>query len=74
MQLISLLENNSEPEIIQSEVFEIAKKYNIKPRLFFQLIYRILLGSDKGPRLGKYIIDADKTTIITKLKALITKS
>lgn len=74
LQLISLLENNSEPEIIQSEVFEIAKKYNIKPRLFFQLIYRILLGSDKGPRLGKYIIDADKTTIITKLKALITKS
>ena len=74
LELISLLETNSDPEIIQTKVFNIAKDNDIKPRLFFQLIYRILLGSDKGPRLGKYIIDADKTAIISKLKSLLKKS
>ena len=74
MQLISLLEKNSDPEKIQNEVFEIAKKNNIKTKLFFQLIYRILLGSNKGPKLGKYIVDTDKEAIIIKLKSSLTKS
>lgn len=74
LELISLLEKNSDPEKIQNEVFEIAKKNNIKTKLFFQLIYRILLGSNKGPKLGKYIVDTDKEAIITKLKSSLTKS
>ena len=71
LEIITLLEKNSDPEVIQSEIFEIAKSNDMKPRALFQLIYQILLGSNKGPRLGKYIIDADKSTITKKIKAAI---
>ena len=70
-EIITLLENNSDPEVIQSEIFEIAKANNLKPRILFQLLYQILLGSNKGPKLGKYIIDADKTKITKKIKSAI---
>ncbi len=70
-EIITLLENNSDPEVIQSEIFEIAKANNLKPRILFQLLYQILLGSNKGPKLGKYIVDANKTKITKKIKAAI---
>ena len=70
-EIIMLLEKNSDPDVIQSEIFEIAKSNDMKPKMLFQLIYQILLGSNKGPRLGKYIIDADKSKIIKKIKSTI---
>ena len=70
-EIVTLLEKNSDPDVIQSEIFEIAKSNDMKPRVLFQLIYQILLGSNKGPRLGKYIIDADKSKIIKKIKSTI---
>ena len=70
-EIITLLEKNSDPDVIQSEIFEIAKSNDIKPRILFQIIYQIILGSNKGPKLGKYIIDADKTKIMKKIKSSI---
>ncbi|RMF32136.1 MAG: lysine--tRNA ligase, partial [Candidatus Nitrosothermus koennekii] len=42
---------------IQSNIFNIARNNGIEPREFFKLLYKIILGSDKGPRLGNYIAD-----------------
>lgn len=42
---------------IQTKIFNIARNNNIEPREFFRLLYNILLGTDKGPRLGNYIAD-----------------
>ena len=70
-EIITLLEKNSDPDVIQSEIFEIAKSNDMKPRILFQRIYQILLGSNKGPRLGKYIIDTDKSKIIKKIESAI---
>ena len=71
LEIVKLLEKNSDPDVIQSEIFEIAKSNDMKPRMLFQLMYKILLGSNKGPRLGKYIIDTDKSKIIKKIKSVI---
>ncbi len=46
-----------EPEALQSKIFEIARKHNIKPSLLFQSLYRVLLGQDSGPRLATFIIE-----------------
>ncbi len=43
---------------IQNAAFESAKKNGLRPGEFFPSVYAILLGSDRGPRLGPYVVDA----------------
>lgn len=45
------------PKNLQSRVFEIARNNQIEPKEFFRLLYRILINSDRGPRIGNYVID-----------------
>jgi len=42
---------------LQSTVFSIARANNIEPKEFFALLYRMFLNSEKGPRIGNYILD-----------------
>ena len=55
-------------KILQSTVFSIARANGIEPKEFFTLLYRMFLNSDKGPRMGNYILDLgiDKTTSMLK--------
>lgn len=52
--------NGDDPELaktIQSAVFDIARKNEMEPKEFFTLLYRMLLNSDRGPRIGNYVLD-----------------
>jgi lysyl-tRNA synthetase class 1 len=42
---------------IQTTIFEISKKHKIEPRIFFKMLYQILINSDRGPKLGNYLED-----------------
>ncbi len=53
--LISIVRSESDERILQNSIFNLAKKYAIEPSNFFKLLYTILLGSPRGPRLGPYI-------------------
>ena len=44
-------------EGMQNMIYNIARKNNLDPRKFFRLMYRILINSDSGPKLGNYIVD-----------------
>ncbi|MEM4237800.1 MAG: lysine--tRNA ligase, partial [Candidatus Nitrosocaldaceae archaeon] len=68
--LINVLKNENDIKIIQSSIFDIAKSNNIEPKEFFRIIYNILLGSDKGPRLGNYISDMGKEKVIRELESI----
>lgn len=58
-------------EGIQNAAFEALKKNGLKPAEFFPAVYAILLGSDRGPRLGPYVIDAGPAEVSkTLLEAL----
>ncbi len=48
---------------IQNAAFDAAKKNGLKPGEFFPSVYAILLGSDRGPRLGPYVIDAGQKAV-----------
>ena len=63
-QLITLLSSESDSTRIQSEIFNIAKGNGIDPPSFFKTIYRILIGSDKGPRLGPYIVEIGTNRVL----------
>jgi lysyl-tRNA synthetase class 1 len=53
--LISIVRSETDERTLQNSVFSIAKKYALEPSQFFKLLYMILLGSTRGPRLGPYI-------------------
>jgi len=58
-ELIELLKK-CKPEItseeIQSEVYELGKKYKYELKDWFLFLYEILLGQKNGPRLGTFIL------------------
>ena len=70
-RLIEVIQKENDPDVLQNKIFEVSKSNGIKPSQFFQLVYRILFSSERGPRLGPYIIDAGKEEIIKKLKEAI---
>lgn len=42
---------------IQTIIFSKARENGVEPKNFFKLIYRILIDSERGPKLGSYIMD-----------------
>ena len=58
-------------EEIQGLAFEAVRKTGAKSSDFFSVVYRILLGSERGPRLGPYIMDAHPEAVARKLREAI---
>ncbi len=56
-QLIGTEEDLETPIKLQSQVFEIARGLHLDPRDLFKLLYRILIGADRGPKIGNYLVD-----------------
>ena len=69
--LIDLIHSEKDGEKLQKEIFEIAKRHGMKPVEFFRTIYRVLLNSERGPRLGPYIIDRGTAEVIEKLEEVL---
>ncbi len=42
---------------LQSRIFDISRSNGIGTKEFFTILYRILVGADKGPRIGNYALD-----------------
>ncbi len=53
--LTSIVRSESDERVLQNSIFNLAKKYALNPPDFFKLLYTILLGAPRGPRLGPYI-------------------
>ncbi len=49
------LSTSMDGEQIQELIFSTASAFDIKPRLFFSILYKIILGTDRGPRAGNLI-------------------
>ncbi len=70
--LIQVIESNDDARVIQSSIFDTARRHGIEPKDFFKLLYMLLIGTDYGPRLGPYIIDAGRKSIIDMLRYAMT--
>ncbi|MFQ6068626.1 MAG: lysine--tRNA ligase [Candidatus Bathyarchaeia archaeon] len=71
-ELAKTLQGEVDAETIQSAIFDIARKNNIRPKQFFQTLYTILLGTTAGPRLGPYIIAMGKQNVTEALQRAIS--
>jgi lysyl-tRNA synthetase class 1 len=72
-ELAQALQTESDAEQIQGLIFNIARKYEVKPKQFFETLYAILLGAQSGPRLGPYIIAMGRKNVIEALGRTATK-
>jgi len=58
--LRSLIGAEKDPDTsrnIQSRLYDISRSNKIEPKEFFNLLYRMLINSDRGPRIGNYAVD-----------------
>ena len=69
--LVSIVRTETDERVIQNSIFNLAKKYSIDPPEFFKLLYSILLGAPKGPRLGPYIKAMGSTNVAQALERAI---
>jgi lysyl-tRNA synthetase class 1 len=58
-------------ESIHSTIYEGSRSRGIDPRTTFKAFYRILLGRDKGPRLGFFLSTMDRQDVLKKLSTAI---
>lgn len=70
-ELIQKLKTEATEEEIQSTIFRVARKKNIKPSKFFKILYKILLGAPQGPRLGPYILAMGRENVNDALKRAV---
>jgi lysyl-tRNA synthetase class 1 len=62
------IENQNDQQAIQTLIFDTARSHGLEPSEFFSVLYKILLGVQRGPRLGPYIVDVGPAKVSQKLK------
>jgi len=67
-ELIKAIDKEEDGEALQQKIFDVSEAGGMKTIELFRLVYQILFSSNRGPRLGPYIIDAGKAEIIKKLQ------
>ncbi|OYT41184.1 lysine--tRNA ligase [Candidatus Pacearchaeota archaeon ex4484_26] len=69
-ELTSILKKDLNGEQLQHKIYETAKKHSIQPRKFFEILYKIILNKNQGPRLGPFIIAVGKERVLELLKQI----
>lgn len=70
-ELLEAIRVEKDGEGLQARIFSIIRKNRISTKEFFKKIYKILVSSESGPRLGPYLIERGKEEVIRKLKAYL---
>lgn len=57
LEIARMLDSEGSPDAIQTGIYNAAKSNDVPPKEIFAALYRIILGADRGPRLGPFISD-----------------
>jgi len=79
VEFIDIIENtadydNLHGEEIQALVFIIPKKYELSQPSWFKFLYAVLLGKERGPRLGPFLGILGKEAVLSMLRAAVDKA
>ena len=53
---------------VQTIIFNNAKGNNLQPKEIFKLLYKILINTERGPRLGNYIVDLGIDNVVKAIE------
>ncbi len=67
LDLATIVSASDDETYLQNAIFTIAKKHGLQTGQFFKTLYRILIGSDSGPRLGPYIVAMGRENVAAAL-------
>lgn len=70
-ELADLLGGEEEPEDLQNAIYQIAKNNNIQPRDFFKVLYKIILSTTRGPKIGPFILDIGRKNVSQTLSSYL---
>ncbi len=62
-ELTTALDSEEEPEDIQNTIYQIAKSNDVQPKDFFKILYQIILGTSRGPKIGPFISDIGRKKV-----------
>ena len=65
--LVDILSSEIEPADLQNTIYQIAKDGGLQPKDFFKTLYQIILASDRGPKIGPFIIDIGRKKVTQTL-------
>lgn len=69
--LVDALGAKEEPEDIQNTIYQIAKSNGVQPKDFFKILYQIILGTSRGPKIGPFISDIGRKQVAQTLSEYI---
>ncbi len=69
--LSTALDAQEEPEDIQNTIYQIAKSNDVQPREFFKILYQIILGTTRGPKIGPFITDIGRKKVAKTISEYI---
>ncbi|QLH06403.1 lysine--tRNA ligase [Nitrosopumilus ureiphilus] len=69
--LVDALGVEEEPEDIQNTIYQIAKSNDVQPKDFFKILYQIILGTSRGPKIGPFISDIGRKQVAKTLSEYI---
>ena len=67
VQLADTLAGNHEITDIQNTIYQIAKSNDVQPKNFFRILYQIILGTSRGPKIGPFITDIGRKKVAKTL-------
>ncbi|HID04397.1 MAG TPA: lysine--tRNA ligase [Candidatus Caldiarchaeum subterraneum] len=73
-ELVEAISSSEDSNQLQGRIFEVARRNGIDPAEFFRVLYEVLIGQPRGPRLGPYIMeDLGKEEAVSRLKEALSE-
>ncbi|ELY80273.1 lysine--tRNA ligase [Natrinema gari] len=66
--LADFIEAGHDPEEIQGEIYEAAKRHDVDTGDFFAAGYRLFFDEEQGPKLGPFLAKVDRSFVVDRLR------
>jgi len=67
-ELADFVATHDDPDEIQGEIYETAKRHDVDVGEFFAVGYRLFFDDDEGPKLGPFLAKLDEEFVIARLR------
>nr|WP_276282208.1 lysine--tRNA ligase [Halorussus sp. DT72] len=67
-ELADFVADHDDPDEIQGEIYETAKRHDIDIGDFFSVGYRLFFDDEQGPKLGPFLAKLDREFVLTRLR------
>ncbi|WP_222916236.1 lysine--tRNA ligase [Natrinema sp. SYSU A 869] len=67
-ELADFIEDGHDPEAIQGEIYETAKRNDVDVGDFFAAGYRLFFDEEQGPKLGPFLAKVDREFVVGRLR------